>query len=483
MVPSVLAEWIATVVVPDSGVAASTLESKGLAVLKVCDLKKATSHSAHTPMEAPGTPQSSNSCHQPQQQKGTASNRNRRNNCHGANTTTTLHQGTAATRGNTSNSGRKRPAHQISRSSAPNPHTMPYTALLAYSNSGLPYPGCGATATTVFAPYAVSTNGTDGTGPQFGSMPPHYEYQNYLQQLHNPSFAAASSPPNPNRALTGGVANGQQHIPNPPNRGAGASGIHSQNTAPPDRNRPASAPVNGNTNNESITCAGDGNVPKTPQEFSFLNQLLGMGFQDREEVMLGIRQSNASTADEIMMWIIQQREEREEARKMDEARFRSEQLRKDNAEKQKRAFQERLDAAKSRDDFRNIFGKHSWVLDNLDDAHFRRLVSRHKDVLVRIVKLESSTRKWYQDKLPTCYFRDLCHRSNQQAVSEFDSWLIGECDTLEAGLYKLEFQQGGVPKLFLQAQENHPEYGESGENDESDDEIVFCGIRQSEGVN
>ncbi|KAL3939746.1 MAG: hypothetical protein SGBAC_005590 [Bacillariaceae sp.] len=225
-----------------------------------------------------------------------------------------------------------------------------------------------------------------------------------------------------------------------------------------------------------------GTVPATPQEFSFFNQLMAMGFRDRKEVMQGIRESDASSVDEVMMWIIQQREDREEARKMDEGRLRSEQLRKEEAEKRKRAFQERLDAATSRDVFRDIFGRPSWVLDHLDDAHFRQLVSCHKKVLARLLRLESRTRKWYQDKLPTCYFRDLCHRSNQQAEINFDSWLMRECDTLEAGLYKLELQQGGVPKLFIRAQEDHPEYKERGEDDESDDEIIFCGTRQSVGA-
>mmetsp|Transcript_39838 Transcript_39838/g.96144 ORF Transcript_39838/g.96144 Transcript_39838/m.96144 type:complete len:531 (+) Transcript_39838:135-1727(+) len=530
MVPSVMAEWIATVVAPDSGVTASTLESKGLAVLKVRDLKRirssvyatgcvsipqrvpssankgklvdamhallrmdnhllvthinaelqpgghpqATSHAARVPLGTSVTVQSSDSGYLRPQQNGAANSINRSNNYHNTNTTSTPHRGTTATSRSTSSSGRKRPVHQISSSAAPNPPIMPYPALLTYPNSGLPYPGW-------TAPYAESTNGTDGTVPQLGSMSSHY--QNALQQIQNPLFAAASFPPNPNRPLTGGVANGQQRSSNPSNPGAAATGVHSQATAAPNRNRPASAPANGNTNNESTTSAGESNVPKTPQEFSFFNQLLAMGFQDRDEVMLGIRQSNASSVDEVMMWIIQQREEREEARKMDEARLRSEQLRKENADKQKRAFQKRLDAATSRDDFRDIFGQPSWVLDNLDDAHFRRLVSHHKNALVRLLRLESSTRKWYQDKLPTCYFRDLCHRSNQQAENEFDSWLIRECDTLESGLYKLELQQGGVPKLFIRAQENHPEYDESGENDESDDEIVFCGTRQSEGGN
>jgi len=258
---------------------------------------------------------------------------------------------------------------------------------------------------------------------------------------------------------------------------AGVNGMHTGAAAVSHRNLHDNALANSNPDNVATNSPGEGNIPKTPQEVSFFSQLLGMGFQDREEVMRGIRQSNATSADEVMMWIIQEREEREEARKMDEARLRSEQLRKENAEKQKRAFQERLNAATSRDDFRKIYGQSSWVLDDLDDAHFRRLVSHQKNCLVRLLKLESNARKWYQDKLPTCYFRDLCRRGNLCNHTEFDSWLMKECDALESGLYKLELQQGGVPKLFIRAQESHPDYKE---NDESDDEIVFCGTRQPE---
>jgi hypothetical protein len=183
------------------------------------------------------------------------------------------------------------------------------------------------------------------------------------------------------------------------------------------------------------------------------------------------------------MWIVKQKEDADEASKIDEARRRSEALRAENALKQKQAEDERLEAATTREHLQTIYGAASWILKFLTQELLEKvvLVSQHKACLVRLLKIESMARKWYKSKLPSYYFKDLCRRINGRKDKTGDAlvqWLMNECDTLESGLYKLEEQQGGVPKLFLRAQENHPDEDDDEENEEEgDDEVEVIGTR------
>jgi hypothetical protein len=248
----------------------------------------------------------------------------------------------------------------------------------------------------------------------------------------------------------------------------------------------ATSPDNNNAAppNDNPLVPSEQETPLTPQECHLMSQLVQMGFQDRAQMVRGIRQSNGSSAEAVMMWIVKQTEDAEEAQKIDEGRRRSEALRAENALKQKQAEEERLEAATTREDLQTIFGAASWILKFLTQELLEKvvLVSRHKACLVRLLKIESMARKWYKSKLPSYYFKDLCRRIDGRKDETGDAlvqWLMNECDTLESGLYKLEEQQGGVPKLFLRAQEDHPDEDDD-EEDEEDDEVEVIGIRVQE---
>jgi hypothetical protein len=210
--------------------------------------------------------------------------------------------------------------------------------------------------------------------------------------------------------------------------------------------------------------------PLTPNELNSLQELHQMGFPDRHEIISGIRNSGKTTSEDIMMWMVRQKEETEEAHKMDEARLRSEELRRQNAEKQEAAAKERIDNANNRQALKEVFGEASWVLQNFNDKLFDLLVNKYKDALVRLLKLEEKARKWYEE-LPLYYFRDFCKRCNEQKErTDLIQSLKNECDALEVGMYKLEEQQGGVPKLFIKAQDEFS--GTIGNGSNKEDPIV-----------
>jgi hypothetical protein len=308
------------------------------------------------------------------------------------------------------------------------------------------------------------------------------------QQQHNRNLPIPTSHHNGASSNTN-VKREQQRA-----QSASSTSTTSVAAAAPTNNAAASTsstgPNNDNTNNnaappnDNSLAPSEQEAPLTPQECYLMSQLVQMGFQDRAEMVRGIRQSNGSSAEAVMMWIVNQKEDAAEAQKIDEARRRSEALRAENALKQKQAEEERLEAATTREDLQTIFGAASWILKFLTQELLEKvvLVSQHKACLVRLLKIESMARKWYKSKLPSYYFKDLCRRINGRKDKTGDAlvqWLMNECDTLESGLYKLEEQQGGVPKLFLRAQENHPDEDDE-EEDEEDDEVEVIGTRVQE---
>lgn len=267
----------------------------------------------------------------------------------------------------------------------------------------------------------------------------------------------------------------------------GASAVPNDGTAStnPDDSNDDNAATAASSDDDAIF-RSEQELPLNPQESMMLSQLVQMGFRDRDEVVRGIRQSNKNSADAIMMWLIQEKENADEASKMDEARKRSEELRAENAIKKKQAEQERLDAANTRESLQLIFTT-SWVLKHLSQELLNKIVGvkKLKESLLRLLKIEKMAIKWYKSQLPSCYFKDLCRRIHNE--NDLVVWFQKECDALEAGLYMLEEQQGGVPKLFLRATAAHPEdeedaeTGKAGEekksDDDDDDEIEVIGVR------
>ena len=210
--------------------------------------------------------------------------------------------------------------------------------------------------------------------------------------------------------------------------------------------------------------------PQTAKEHQFVVELQHMGFTNKREILDGIRQSGGSTSEDVMVWMISQREEAEEARKEDEARLRSEELRKEHAEREAQATREKLDSAKVPDLYPMF--PNSWILERIPKPE-RLQAMANKAVLTKLLQLENKGRKWYGTKLPSYYFYDLATRMMASRVGKID-WLPSEFERLESALFNLEEQQGGVPRLFLAAQEAHPE-GEA----QDDKEIVIVGRRMT----
>jgi hypothetical protein len=246
-----------------------------------------------------------------------------------------------------------------------------------------------------------------------------------------------------------------QHSPSSPTKKANklkktkkstSSSSKSSPTVKVKKEQQASSLPNHSKQPATNTC--DSDHPQTPQEHQLLGELLQMGFPNRREILTGIRQSmcnnnDTTSADQVMMWIVSQREEAEEACKMDEARLRSESLRHEQAERCASSVQERLASANTIQDLSSVFGD-SWMLHGLDDDRLQTLLKGNPESFKRFLSLEQKTRQWYGHKLPSYYFCDLI---------KTNLIVDAECERLEAALYKLEEQQGGVPKLFLNAQE------------------------------
>jgi hypothetical protein len=238
------------------------------------------------------------------------------------------------------------------------------------------------------------------------------------------------------------------------------------------KKEPKSTTISNPDHPQTTTTTTTTTMTTTPQEHQLLAELLQMGFPNRPEILNGIRQSGGTTSDQVMMWIVTQREEVEEARKMDQARLRSEELRKEQSERRLQTVKQRLESATVTDLYQ-IFPD-SWILKRIASPD-RLQTMAEKNTLIRLLQFEQNARQWYGTNLPSYYFHDLTnrmlatHTSAGRGCGRID-WLSSECERLESALYKLEEQQGGVPKLFSQAQEAHSE-------EDEDTEIVMVGRR------
>ena len=238
------------------------------------------------------------------------------------------------------------------------------------------------------------------------------------------------------------------------------------------------------TTTDASSSSSDPSQPSTPQEWSMVNQLRQMGFSDLNEIMGGIRhvqQRQQNTGVEAaMMWIIQQREEASESRKMDEARARSERLRAEQAEKRKAAAAERLrtttldEWATEPDLFRGS------VLLQKAKEPIQYVRQRNADALVRFLRLEKKAHKWYGRDVPFCYWGQLALRWNKASKDRLVALVEGESETLSKGMFSLANLRNGVPTIFLEAKEEAERLGlplapESSRKDdgskEDDDEV------------
>ena len=215
-----------------------------------------------------------------------------------------------------------------------------------------------------------------------------------------------------------------------------------------------------NNNNCQGTSIDPDSLPKNPMEAHLLSQLSQMGFL-RQEILDGIRESENVTpnADEIMLLLIERREEAEEARREDAVRLLSEDQKQVEISRRELTLQDTLASANTGEDLKVIFPD-SWVLTVLmsSSTSNQRLVStimnksRNRSEFVEFLQLEKKSRQWYGWVMPSDYFRKIGTRLKNEIKID---WLAIEREKLRSGLYELKEQEKGEPKIFLNARKTN----------------------------
>ena len=232
--------------------------------------------------------------------------------------------------------------------------------------------------------------------------------------------------------------------------------------------------------------------PRDYKESAMVQSLRNMGFTDLREMLSGIRATSANNSsifvpnqwsqqqqvESAMMWIVSQREEAAEARKLDEARVSSEMA--DRA--MERSRREEMERQMKYADLNSLFGSgsttskyfpHSILLKNAEVQKVLHAIGSGpgKDAAIKLLQLESKARKWYGTVLPYAHFK-------HTVCSSFEAWsieflsssnvlhsvdistltqkVLHESKRLEDGMYNLSEQEQGSfgmqPKLFLVSQ-------------------------------
>ena len=232
-------------------------------------------------------------------------------------------------------------------------------------------------------------------------------------------------------------------------------------------------------------------TPQNPAEASAFRQLQAMQFSDPREILQAYRKLLAQkggttppSVDEVMVYLITQREEAEEAAKMDAARLASERSRKHDAEERRAELRRQLQddmeqasVAEWRTDERMFV--HSWLLEHAElrgvvEEQLRKQTCTNgtssplKLELIQLLQLEKKARQWYRATLPKAYFGGpvtdrLLRASSSDENDRLLEQVRREIQTLHTGLYELEHQVGGVPVIFRDA---HDDAEESNDDDE-----------------
>ena len=301
-----------------------------------------------------------------------------------------------------------------------------------------------------------------------------------------------------NQAYRGGYSS---HLP----INAGASLLSASATANGSGNAELKMPAKPTVKvkKEPNTSSSSTDIPLQPRDFresNMVSQMRGMGFTDTTEILTALRavaaqreevsivsaassHNNASMngsngwsfqeqTEAAMMWIVQQREEVEEAKKLDEARISSEQADMATEHSRKQTMELELKNSDmvsllgSVDDDKEIRSKHFPYSALLCDQPVKRVLSiassdsSGKDQVIRLLNLEKKARKWYGTVLPFSYF-SYCLRPRIEcwlsAESNICQKLSNESDIIEKAMFTLTEQvEGGlgrVPRIFFDAQQ------------------------------
>ena len=261
----------------------------------------------------------------------------------------------------------------------------------------------------------------------------------------------------------------------------------------------------------------DSPEPRDYKESAMVESLRSMGFTDMREMLSGIRATATDNTifipnqwnqqqhvEGAMMWIINQREEAAEARKLDEARVSSEIA--DRAIEHSR--REETEMQMKCADLNSLFGSidkitpaskyftNSVLLSNMKVRVVLHAIGTgpEKNAGIKLLQLEAKARKWYGTVLPYSYFKYVVSprfenwakefivpskKLNSDSTSLLIQKVMYESKELERGMYNLSEQDQGsfgmAPKAFLEAQKYAESKGQpiSDEASNSSDDVVF----------
>jgi hypothetical protein len=190
--------------------------------------------------------------------------------------------------------------------------------------------------------------------------------------------------------------------------------------------------------------------PRNSLEANLMMQLCQIGFSNKREVLSCIRRIASNSTDDppnidsVMITLVTQREEADEAHKIDKARLLSEQSRKAEARRCRLEIQQQEDERMLNCNLSVLSSNpamfpQSWILKSR--AYNQILLATQSDqktkgVLLELLKLEKRARTWYNYTLPKAYFGIVVPQRLLQA-SSLTNQLRTEVATLKAAMFKL----------------------------------------------
>lgn len=237
-----------------------------------------------------------------------------------------------------------------------------------------------------------------------------------------------------------------------------------------------------------------GNPETTPQshaEQSAVAELNLLSFTDVREALVSYRKlkrnngGHPPSVDNVMIEIIVQREEDDEARRMDEARLQSEQARKEDAKQRRDEIERDLRSSiencsvdewlRASDMFHN-----SWILRGDANAVMQQRIgttpSPLKRSMIDLLKLEKNSRKWYGAVLPRSYFALQLTQRLLEVNSSPDHLLTQielEIERLKIAMYNMSEQLGEVPRVFREAHDAAVADQRNNLDDDDDDPVLL----------
>lgn len=274
----------------------------------------------------------------------------------------------------------------------------------------------------------------------------------------------------------------------PPRRSAGGAGRPSNAAA-------AANPAQGtNTNGDCESLF--------PVESRIMGQLQQMGFTDKKEMIEAIRRAvekagdgDAPTSEQVMMDIVTAREEGDEAKKMDEARKRSEQTNQEESQRlrdKRKQDNQQLVLDATFEQLRNPTGAEnhklmfpeSWLMRHEECVNLLTGVANEKKyleakkVLIEILKLEKNCKNWYKaGDLPKYYFTFEVGKRLLTAYQAGDAEAL--CQEMKAILGETEkgillWTSDDIPPILQKAKDEYQDDSQAAGQDtrDDDDEIV-----------